>query len=212
MERTLPPSAARRLYDLIGRAYDLAGAFESRGQRLGTQQLGLAPGLRTLEIGVGTGRQHRHLAHAVEPGGLAAGVDLSFVMARLTRRRTGSPVCQASAVRLPFGDQSFDRVYAAYILDLMSSADLPQALDEFRRCLRPGGRLVVVAMTEGVDFPSRTFVGLWKAVFAISPTLCAGCRPLQLAHLAGQAGFEPVDTQVVVDWSVPSEILTAVRP
>jgi ubiquinone/menaquinone biosynthesis C-methylase UbiE len=211
MEKTLPPSAARRLYDLIGRAYDLAGAFEGHGQHLGSQKLQLNPGLRTLEIGVGTGRQHRQLAQAVQPGGLAVGLDLSFVMARLTRRRTGSPVCQASAVSLPFAPQTFDRVYAAYILDLMAPADLPRALAEFRRCLRPGGRLVVVTMTEGVDFGSRAFVGLWKAVYALSPTLCAGCRPLKLARLAVETGFDPVDTQVVVDWTVPSEVLTAVR-
>ncbi len=139
LEKTLPPPAAKRLYDLIGRAYDLAGAFEGRGQQFGSQQLNLGPGLRLLEIGVGTGRQHARLAAAVQPGGLAVGLDLSSVMARLTLRRTGSPVCQADGVRLPFGPQTFDRVYAAYVLDLMAPADLAPrpgripALPEARR-------------------------------------------------------------------------------
>jgi ubiquinone/menaquinone biosynthesis C-methylase UbiE len=211
-EKTLSPHSARRIYDLIGRAYDLAAPFEGKAQQLGRDQLDLGPGLRVLEAGTGTGREHRALASAVAPGGMAVALDLSFVMARLTRRRSGSPACQADAGWLPFADGCFDRVFAAYVLDLMASAALPGVMRQFHRILRPGGRLVIVAMTEGVTLSSRAFVALWKAVYAVSPRLCAGCRPIQLAGIASQAGFVNVQAQVEVQWAVPSEVLLAVRP
>lgn len=210
-EKTLPTHTARRIYDLIGRSYDLAAAFEGQAQEIGRRELQLEPGLRALEVGVGTGRQHKTLAGAVAPGGMAVGLDLSLVMARLTHRRTGSPVCQADASWLPFADGSFDRVYAAYVLDLMSASVLPGVLCQFHRVLRPGGRLVIVAMTEGTTPASRAFVGVWKAVYAVSPKLCAGCRPLRLANIARTAGLSQVETQVVVEWGVPSEVLLAIR-
>ncbi len=139
------------------------------------------------------------------------GLDLSFVMARLTHRRTRSPICQADASWIPFADGSFDRVFAAYVLDLMAAPVLPVVMRQFRRVLRPGGRLAVVAMTEGVTPASRALVSVWKAVYAVSPKLCAGCRPLQLAEIARQAGFTQVEAQVEVEWGVPSEVLVAVR-
>jgi hypothetical protein len=68
---------------------------------------------------------------------------------------------------------------------------------------------VLVALTEGVDFPSRALVAVWKGLYAISPIACAGCRPLQLAALLEQAGFKQVQREVVVQLAMPSEILLA---
>lgn len=45
---------------------------------------------------------------------------------------------------LPFGDASVDAVYAGHVLEHIDPADLPAALAEIRRVLRPGGRFAAV--------------------------------------------------------------------
>jgi len=49
--------------------------------------------------------------------------------------------------RLPFDDDSFDRAIAIHVLEHLRN--LPAALDEIRRVLRPGGRFSVVIPCEG---------------------------------------------------------------
>ena len=95
------------------------------------------------------------------------------------------------------------------MLDLLPAPDLPDLLHDFRHVLVPGGRLVLVTLTEGVDRPSRALMALWKRIYAISPEGCGGCRPLQLAGLVEQAGLRLARREVVVQWGVPSEIIVA---
>jgi ubiquinone/menaquinone biosynthesis C-methylase UbiE len=132
-------------------------------------------------------------------------------MLDLTRDRTSSPVCQADARRLPFARGRFDRLYTAYVLDLLPLAALPELLANFYHLLKPGGRAVLLALTEGVNLPSRALVAAWKLAYAISPLACGGCRPLQLTDVVKQAGFDPVEREVVVQLGLPSEIIVADR-
>jgi hypothetical protein len=92
------------------------------------------------------------------------------------------------------------------MLDLLPLAEIPLVLSEFRRVLRPGGRLVLVSLTEGADLPSRLFVAGWKLVYRLDPRRLGGCRPLQLAGLLRGAGFA-VERRVVVQRGFPSELL-----
>ena len=101
------------------------------------------------------------------------------------------------------------RLLASYVLDLLPAGDLPAALAGFRRVLRPGGRMVIVSLTEGVTAPSRLIVALWKAVYSVSPLACGGCRPLQLSEMVCQAGFDNIEREVIVQLGVPSEIVIA---
>ncbi|RME76158.1 MAG: methyltransferase domain-containing protein [Chloroflexi bacterium] len=212
IKNTISPEAARRFYDRLGAGHDRAEMYESRAKQVGLERLALSPGLRLLNVGVGTGKEHRLLVDGVGPTGLPAGIDLSPVMLRLTRDRTAAPLCQADARRLPFRSGAFDRLFSAYVLDLIPLDDLPGLLAEMRRVLRPGGRLVLVSLTEGVNLPSRAIVGLWKLLYAASPVACGGCRPVQLAGLVRQAGFQQVSREVVVQLAVPSEVITAEHP
>jgi Methyltransferase domain len=102
---------------------------------------------------------------------------------------------------------SFDRLFSAYLLDLLPSNDLAAQLAEFYRVLRPGGRLALVSLTESISLPSRLVIGAWKAAYRASPVLCGGCRPLRLAALAQAAGFHVIACEVVVQLGVPSEVL-----
>lgn len=208
-EKILPTPAAQKFYDRIGSRYDWFEFYEGRAKERGFQALQLEQGVRVLSIGVGTGKELKKIKQAITPTGVAYGLDLSPVMAQLTRKRIGSTICRADARQLPFADQGFDRLYAAYVLDLLPLADIGQLLLDFWRVLTPNGWLVILALTEGVDLPSKALVSVWKGVFAISPAMCGGCRPLELFDLVQEAGFTNIQRKVIVQAGVPSELISA---
>jgi ubiquinone/menaquinone biosynthesis C-methylase UbiE len=211
IEDTISTEAARRFYDRLGAGHDWAERYEGRAKAQALAQLDLAPGQRVLNVGVGTGQIHIKLRDAVSPGGVAVGLDLSPVMLRLTRHRADAPACLADGHQLPFASASFDRLFSSYVLDLIPVRDLCGLLTEFWRVLKPGGCLVIVSLTEGVTLPSRALMGLWKLAYRISAVVCGGCRPVQLSGLVRQAGFSQLKREVVVQLSVPSEIIVAMR-
>jgi demethylmenaquinone methyltransferase/2-methoxy-6-polyprenyl-1,4-benzoquinol methylase len=211
IDDTLPPHDVLRLYDRLGARYDWFAAMEGRAKILALEVLELAPGLQVLDVGVGTGREHKLIQERIAPHGIALGLDLSPVMLKLCRQRGGSLLCQADARRLPFPAEHFDRLYAAYVLDLLPASDLPAVLQEFRRVLKPGGRLVAISMTEGTTLPSRAIMGAWEAAYRLSPYTCAGCRPLRLRELVEAAGLDLQRHAVITQLGLPSEVLAACR-
>lgn len=212
IENTPPTQQIQRFYDRMGTRYDWFEMYEGRAKARALALLELAPGQVVLNVGVGTGKEHAHIHTAIQPNGLAIGLDISEVMVSLAQERSQSAMCQADARNLPSAGQRFDRLYAAYILDLLPLADLPTLLAGFHRVIKPGGLMVVLALTEGVNVPSRALVAVWKAAFTVSPVACGGCRPLQLSNLVQAAGFEQVRREVVVQMAVPSEIIVANKP
>jgi SAM-dependent methyltransferase len=90
---------------------------------------------RLLEIGAGTGLNVEHYP---------AGADVTYSepdphMAKRLRAR-GVAVVEARAESLPFGDGSFDTIVSTLVL--CTVPDVPAALREVRRVLRPGGQLL----------------------------------------------------------------------
>lgn len=209
MTDTVDAGQTRRIYDRWGARYDWAERFESKAKDRVYSLLDPQPGMQVLELGPGTGRLLARIARSVSPSGLAVGADLSPVMARLAHDRSGAPTVIADGRTLPFADGVFDSAVSCFVLDLIPSDDLPGVFAELHRVLRPGGRLVTATLTEGVGVASRALVATWKAAFALSPTLCGGCRPLRNADRARRAGFRDVHTETVVQLAVPSEVLAA---
>lgn len=203
---TISRSEARKIYDRLGTGLDRTARFEGRAKALALDLLAVTPGQRVLHVGVGTGAEHAALQGAVGPGGIVVGYDLSRGMLQLTRRYADTPLCEGDAAQLPLRPHQFDRLFSAYMLDLIPLVEIPLVLAEFRRVLRPGGRLVLVSLTEGADPPSRLFVAAWKLVYQLDPCRLGGCRPLQLAALLGAAGFA-VERHLVVQRGFPSEVL-----
>lgn len=104
-------------------------------------------GERTLEIGAGLGE---HLA--AEPDFAKhdyVAVELRDEMAASIRRRDArvEVVVSDCQQRMPYENDSFDRVLAIHVLEHLP--DLPSALHEISRLLRPGGRFVAVIPCEG---------------------------------------------------------------
>jgi SAM-dependent methyltransferase len=102
-----------------------------------------SPGLRTLEIGAGTGTHVQF-----EPNGEYVALELSDQLASQIPQRDGLSVVVADCEqRLPWDDNSFDRVLAIHVLEHLYN--LPAALVEVARVLRPGGVFCVVIPCEG---------------------------------------------------------------
>ena len=116
-------------------------------QRCGTlRSLTLAPGEHVLDIGSGPGLLAWDLANTVGPGGRVVGLDLSDAMLEMGRRRCADlahvSFQSGDAAKLPFEDGSFDAVVSTQVFEYVP--DIPGALAEVRRVLRPGGRVAIL--------------------------------------------------------------------
>ena len=211
IEQTIPTATARQYYDFWGSHYDWFGFIESRAKHRLLDLLELSPGMKLLNVGLGTGLEHRELIARLGCAGDAVGLDISRSMLLSAKARTGAPLCQADGCALPFANASFDRLYAAYVLDLVPAGDLLAWLSAFRRILRPGGKLVLGCLTEGVTQASRSLVSIWKLVYHISPLTCGGCRPLQLDGLVEESGFRILHSEVIVQLGMPSQLVCAIN-
>jgi ubiquinone/menaquinone biosynthesis C-methylase UbiE len=125
--------------------YDVAGCFVYYGQRL-VDAAGVQPGQRVLDVASGRGAVLFPAAERAGQAGHAEGIDLAEGMVQATnadaeRRSLPVRVRQMDAESLDFPDASFDRVLCGF--GIMFLPDQPRGLREFRRVLRPGGRLGV---------------------------------------------------------------------
>jgi SAM-dependent methyltransferase len=163
--------------------------------------LGLVPGQRVLEVGVGTGEFARQVAAAVAPTGSVTGIDLSPAMVATANERiagTGLPLAfhVGDVHHLDFPDQSVDRACATSVFQHVDDPVL--ALQEMVRVTRPGGRIVVSDGGGG----NATFFGVdIQASRAVTDALARqwrnswiGLQMLQLFRVAGltDVGVEPI--------------------
>jgi SAM-dependent methyltransferase len=133
----------REQYTRIARSYDRRWAdYISATVRETLSRLVLRPGERALDVGCGTGELAVRI-HQSYPGGRIVGADLVPAMLRQAREKlSGSAaLVAADAIRLPFAGAAFDVVVSSSSFHFWAS---PEAgLEEVRRVLRPGGRLVI---------------------------------------------------------------------
>ncbi len=95
--------------------------------------------IRILDAGCGTGGMTRRLAAF----GSVTGLDWSPLALERARRRGPLRWTRGSVERLPFRRDSFDLVISLDVLYHRSVRSDLAALCEFRRCLRPGGALIL---------------------------------------------------------------------
>jgi len=77
-------------------------------------------------------------------GRASFGIDVVPERVRLALHH--GPVAVASGLELPFADETFDLIYIQHVLHHIGN--VPQALREVRRCLRPGGVLFLIETAE----------------------------------------------------------------
>ena len=206
------------IYSRTAAFYDgLVGEHQARAKLTGLDVLALRPGERLLELGVGTGWACSKLLARGADAGSMVGVDVASGMLQLAHETLHSQgrgalpgLALADALALPFPHQSFDCAFSSYTLEVMPTESIAPALLELLRLLRPGGRLVLVNLTEGEGDDVATIED-WKARFQRDPEYFGGARPLVLAPLLSSLAFEDV-SRVYVGREWPSEVLLARAP
>jgi len=108
-----------------------------------------------LEVGCGPGQVGAYLQ---ERGRQVVGTDLSLGMARLAARRLPSAAV-ADLRSLPIRRASVGAVLAFYSIIHIPRPQLGGALSEFRRVLRPGGRILLSAHEGDGEFAVGEFLG-----------------------------------------------------
>jgi SAM-dependent methyltransferase len=126
-------------FDRVADRYDETRGGMKRGREFASDiRPWLSPG-SVLEVAVGTGVVASAL---IEPGTTVLGVDISRAMASRALARLGPRVVLGDARALPVRAASVDNVLFAMALHLVG--DVPAAMAEAARVLRPGGRVVAV--------------------------------------------------------------------
>ena len=210
----LSKSAIPRTYRRIAPTHDwLAVLVEARARRLGLDWFDAQDGETLLEVAVGTGLSFRHLLTA-NPTGWTEGVDLTPAMLRKARRRAERAATdryrlrEGDAYALDVPDDTFDGVLNSYMFDLLPVDDFVPVLHEFKRVLKPGGRLVQINMAPAEQWYQRG----WEMLYRIHPALLGGCRGVRTAPSLRTAGFINVRCRFVSQWTFPSEVVYGEKP
>jgi demethylmenaquinone methyltransferase/2-methoxy-6-polyprenyl-1,4-benzoquinol methylase len=164
---------AEQVQSMFGRVatrYDLLNTVMTAGlhhawRERAADRAALQPGDSALDVCCGTGDLALELAGRVAPGGHVVGCDFSEPMLDLAREKArerdvdGVRFEWADALSLPYDAGRFDAVTVGF--GVRNLANLERGLGEMTRVLRPGGRLVVLEITQPTRPPLSTFFSLW---------------------------------------------------
>ena len=133
------------MFDAIAPRYDLMNRLMTFRLDVGWRRhtvasLHLPAGATVLDVACGTGDLCRDL---VRVGYHPIGADLSFGM--LQAARTASPLVNADALLLPFGDETFDGLSCGFAL--RNFVALAPMFAEAARIVRPGGRIALLEVS-----------------------------------------------------------------
>jgi phosphatidylethanolamine/phosphatidyl-N-methylethanolamine N-methyltransferase len=191
---TTANALVQRAYDRIARVYDFFfGAILEPGRVRAVRAIHSKPGLRVLELGIGTGLTMPLYSRDWS----VVGVDLSPAMLMQARKRitelglTQVTLLEADGARLPFDDETFDVVLVPYVMSVV-----PDPLSvgrEMRRVCRTDGQIILVN-----HFLSQDSFGAMLERWISPATRHLGFRTdLSLSWLLTGAGLTLIDVASV---------------
>ena len=183
-----------RVYEKQASWYDLwFGPTLHHGRLVAIERMGIAPGDRILEVGVGTGINTSLYPRDCQ----VTGIDFSAQMLDKARERVRQKglrhvrLLEMDATHLKFADGSFDIVYAPYLISVVP--DPVEVAREMRRVCRPGGKIIILNHFRSVN-PI-----LSRLERALSPfTVHVGFKSdLDLPGFLAQADLQPLSIEKV---------------
>jgi len=137
-------------------------------------QSGVGVGNHVLDLAAGSGDLSLKFANKVGPEGKVVVTDINEAMLAQGRKRlTDAGIagnveyCLVNAEQLPFDDNSFDCISISFGLRNVTRKE--QALESMRRCLKPGGRVIVLEFSQPTN---ETFRKVYDAYsFNVIPKL-----------------------------------------
>lgn len=157
------------MFTRIAHRYDLMNRLMTAGQdaewrKLVIRQAGLKPASRLLDLGAGTGDLAREALNQ-QPKARVVAADFTLEMMKVGQRNGSLPWSAADALRLPFGDNTFDAVVSGFLM--RNVGDIQQALKEQYRALKRGGRIVILDTTK----PKRNLLSplIWLHMHVLIP-------------------------------------------
>ena len=128
-----------RHYNTIERIFGNGGLWY---RRFSLKRAGMKPGMKVLDVAIGTAAVARGATRLVAPGGKVFGVDPSEGMLAEARKNFSGPLTRGVAERLPFATGIFDFVTMG--IALRHVPDLIATFREYHRVLEPGGKVWIL--------------------------------------------------------------------
>lgn len=203
-----------KFYDRVAPVYGIwAKLVESRAACRAYELARLSEGESMLEAAVGSGEFFSSL---VATKGLrrCVGVDLASRMLARARPRliqSGNKcpdLCRADACQLPFAEATFDAVFNFYMLDLFAESEISAATEEFRRVLKPSGRLIVLNMA----VQERIFNAIWMWIYDRAPLVVGGCRPVPVGVMLAAGDWRIESQEQISQWGFRANLIVARAP
>lgn len=138
------------LFDGAARHYDWVGHVLAFGsgpyyRRRTLARAGLRPPMKLLDVATGTGQVARAAARILRDPRAVVGLDPSTGMLREARRVHAGPLVQGRAEDIPLRDDVFDMLSMGFALRHVATLEI--AFAEYRRVLKPGGRLLLLEVS-----------------------------------------------------------------
>jgi demethylmenaquinone methyltransferase / 2-methoxy-6-polyprenyl-1,4-benzoquinol methylase len=158
VDKAAKQGRVRQVFDSVASQYDIMNDLMSLGthrlwKHFMLQKTGLRPGQAALDVAGGTGDITAGLLKRVGPKGSVCLTDINAAMLEVGRDRLldkgffkGLSIVQANAEKLPFNVGSFDCITIAF--GLRNVTDKQAALESMWRCLKPGGKLLVLEFSK----------------------------------------------------------------
>jgi phosphatidylethanolamine/phosphatidyl-N-methylethanolamine N-methyltransferase len=138
-------ASTKKIYDAHSSFYDVTfGRLVRRRIAEAIRHMNISDTDRVLDLGIGTGGSLNYYPNR----GRIIGVDLSAGMLRECRKKIAdrgldrASVFQADAMRLPFGDSTFDHVFISHVISVVS--DPYRLVREAQRVAKEGARIVIL--------------------------------------------------------------------